>query len=162
MSNINKTVLVGRLTRDAELKALVGGSSVLKFSIAVNGGFHDAQGQWIDRADFFECEIWGKRAEAIAPYMTKGKAVAVEGRLRQDRWEDQETGKTRSQVRIRVGNIDFMGDRAQTADVQPVPVQQQPVPQPAVPTEQTAPIPQQPMSPQPVPQAAYADSDIPF
>ncbi len=109
---INKTFLSGNLTRDAELKALSGKSSVLNFSIAVNNKKKNAQtGEWEEYAEFFDCAMFGARAEGIAPYLTKGTKVAAVGRLHQGRWVDKETGKNRSRVDIYIDEIEFMSSR---------------------------------------------------
>lgn len=146
---INKTMLAGNITRDAELKALTGKPSVLNFSIAVNSGHKNAQtGEFEERVDFFDCVMFGTRAEGIAPYMTKGTKLAIAGRLRQDRWTDKETGQNRSRVNILVDDVEFMSSRNKNDmdTQQPVSQQQAVVPQPA----------------NMVPASAYASEDLPF
>lgn len=109
MEDINKVVLVGRLTRDAEHSYTQSGYSLLKFSLASNRRRKQGD-QWVDEANFFDVTLWGKRGEAIAGFMTKGKQVAVEGQLRQERWESQD-GSKRSKVTIDANNIQFLGSR---------------------------------------------------
>lgn len=110
MSDVNIAVLVGRLTRDAELKYTNSGSSVCRFSIAINRRKKQGE-QWIDEPHFFEVDYWGKGAEAISQYLTKGKQVAVEGELRQDRWEQD--GQARSKVIISANNVQLLGSPGQ-------------------------------------------------
>ena len=86
MRDINVVVLVGRLTRDAELKYTKSGTAIVRFSLAVNRS-RKQDDQWIDETSFFDIDFWGKGAEAVNRYLTKGQQVAVEGELRQDRWE---------------------------------------------------------------------------
>lgn len=107
--DINKVFIIGRLTRDAELQYTNSGSPVLKFSIAVNRRRKQGE-QWVDEANFFDVNLWGRRAESISQYMTKGKQIAVDGELRQDRWEQD--GQKRSKVMIHALNIQFVGGRS--------------------------------------------------
>ena len=106
MADINHVVLVGRLTRDAELKYTTSGQAVCKFSLAVNRARKNGE-QWEEEANFFDIVLWGKRGEALNQYLLKGKSVAVEGELRQDRW--QQDGQNRSKVEIVANNIQLLG-----------------------------------------------------
>ena len=108
MADINKVVIVGRLTRDAELKFTGNGMPVCKFSIAVNRSRKSGD-QWEDEANFFDVVIWGKKGEALNQYLVKGKAIGVEGELRQERWADQ-SGHNRSRIEIVANNIQLFGD----------------------------------------------------
>ena len=109
-ADINKVILVGRLTRDAEQSYTQSGFALLKFGIAVNRRRKQGD-QWVEEASFFDVTVWGRQGEAIASYMTKGKQVAVEGQLRQDRWEDKNDGSKRSKVTIDANNIQLLGSR---------------------------------------------------
>ena len=109
MADINKVVLVGRLTRDAEQSYTQSGYALLKFSIAVNRRRKQGE-QWVDEANFFDITSFGRQGEAIASYMTKGRQVAVEGQLRQDRWESQD-GSKRSKVYIDANYVQLLGGR---------------------------------------------------
>jgi single-strand DNA-binding protein len=111
MSDVNVVVLVGRLTRDAELKYTNSGSSVCRFSLAINRRKKQGE-QWVDEPHFFEVDYWGKGAEAISQYLTKGKQVAVDGELRQDRWEQD--GQSRSKVIISANNVQLLGSSGGT------------------------------------------------
>jgi single-strand DNA-binding protein len=106
MADINQVVLVGRLVRDAELRYLSSGTSVMNFSIAVNRSRKQGD-QWVDEASFFDVELFGRQAEAIQRFMVKGKQVGVQGELRQDRWEQD--GQNRSKVRVRAINLQLLG-----------------------------------------------------
>lgn len=106
MADMNKWLGIGRLTRDAELKYTTGGTAVCKFAIAVNAKKKQGD-QWIDEASFFDCVLYGKQGEAINQYMTKGKQIAVEGRLHQNRWEQD--GQSRSKVEINADNVQLLG-----------------------------------------------------
>ena len=108
MADINHVTLVGRLTRDAELKYTNSGMAVSTIGIAINERRRRDE-QWVDEAHFFDCVVWGKTAEALNQYLVKGKQVGVEGRLRQSRWEQD--GRTRSRVEISVSNLQLLGGR---------------------------------------------------
>jgi single-strand DNA-binding protein len=106
MADINHVVLVGRLTRDAELKYTAGGQAVCKFSLAINRRRKSGD-QWVDEANFFDVVLWGRQGEALNQYLTKGKMIGVDGELRQDRWEQE--GQNRSKVEIVAANIQLLG-----------------------------------------------------
>lgn len=106
MTDVNSVVLIGRLTRDAELKYTSGGMAICKFSIAVNRSRKSGD-RWEEEASFFDCTVFGRQGEAISQYMTKGKQVGVQGELRQDRWEKE--GQTRSKVEIIANNVQLLG-----------------------------------------------------
>jgi len=106
MVDINHVVLVGRLTRDAELKYTAGGQAVCKFSIAVNRRKKSGD-QWEDEANYFDIVVWGRQGESLHPYLVKGKMIGVDGELRQDRW--QQDGQNRSKVEIVAGNLQLLG-----------------------------------------------------
>jgi single-strand DNA-binding protein len=106
MADINHVVLVGRLTRDAELKYTAGGQAVCKFSVAVNRRKKSGD-QWVDEANFFDIVLWGRQGESLNQYLLKGKQVGVDGELRQDRWEQD--GQNRSKVEIVANNLQLLG-----------------------------------------------------
>jgi single-strand DNA-binding protein len=106
MIDINHVVLLGRLTRDAELKILANGQAVCKFSIAVNRRKKNGD-QWEDEASFFDIVLWGRSGETLNQYLVKGKQVAIDGELRQDRWTQD--GQNRSKVEIVANNLQLLG-----------------------------------------------------
>jgi len=106
MATFNKVILVGNLTKDPELTYTKAGIAVAKFSLAVNhktGKGDDRK----DEVDFFDVETWDKIAEIASEYLSKGSPVLIEGRLKQDRWED-ESGKSRSRVKIVAQVLQFL------------------------------------------------------
>jgi len=109
MADINQVVLVGRLTRDAELKYTNTGTAVCKMSIAVNRR-RKSNDQWINEAYFFDIVLWGKIGEALSQYLVKGKQVGVVGELRQNKWEQD--GQPRSKVEVVASNIQLLGGRS--------------------------------------------------
>jgi single-strand DNA-binding protein len=106
MADVNHVVLVGRLTRNAELKYTNNGSAVSKFSIAINQR-RKKDDQWVDESHFFDIVLWGKTAESLNQYLVKGKQVGIEGQLRQNRWEQE--GQARSKVEIFATNVMLLG-----------------------------------------------------
>jgi len=103
MSNdLNRVIIIGRLTRDAELKSTQSGTALCNLSIANNEKYGDKE-----NVSYFEAVMWGKGAEALTQYLTKGKKIAVEGRLQQSRWDDKDGGK-RSKVVIKVEQVQFL------------------------------------------------------
>ena len=106
MADINRVIIVGRLTRDAELRYTGGGMAVCKFSIAINRRKRTGE-RWEDEAHFFDVVLFGKQGEAINQYLVKGKQVGIDGELRQNRWEQD--GQPRSKVEIAAFNVQLLG-----------------------------------------------------
>lgn len=106
MADVNHVILIGRLTRNAELKYTTSGQPVCKFAIAVNRRRKKGD-EWVDEASFLDIVLWGKSGEAINQYLTKGKQVAVEGALHQDRWEQD--GQHRSKIEIEATSVQLLG-----------------------------------------------------
>lgn len=108
MADLNHVVIIGRLTRDAELKYTAnGGQAISKIAVAVNRRKKNGD-TWEDEASFFDVVIWGRQAESLNQYLTKGKQIAVEGELRQERWQQQD-GQNRLKVEIVAKNIQLLG-----------------------------------------------------
>lgn len=119
MSNLNCVFIIGRLTRNMELKYTSGGTAIGNFSIAVNRG-RKQDGNWIEEVNYFNCILWGKRAEALSQYMTKGMEVGIEGELKQNRWKDQD-GNSRQKVEIVAKNINLLRRPKEGSNQQAVP-----------------------------------------
>lgn len=100
--SINQVILLGRLTRDPEARTTSTGKTVVSFSLAV-----DRQGS-DDQADFFDITAWEKLGDLVTQYLSKGRRVLVQGRLRQDSWDDKETGKKRSRVEVTATDVTFL------------------------------------------------------
>ncbi len=145
--SINKVMFTGNLTRDAELRKTQSGTSILSFGVAVNDRRRNAStGEWEDYANFIDCTMFGKRAEAVAKFLVKGTKVSVEGRLHYSSWEDRNSGQRRSKVDITVEEIEFMSPRNGSSP------SEDSVPEPSTAED----IPEAPAP------AAYNDEDIPF
>ena len=105
--SINRVTISGNLTRDPELRE-AGGATILSFSVAVNDRAKNQQtGEWEDRPNFIDCVMFGKRAEALAPLLSKGLKVAVSGRLRYSSWEAKD-GTKRSKVEVAADEVELM------------------------------------------------------
>ncbi len=110
-SNVNVVVITGNLTRDPELRHLGSGTAVCKLRVAVNSRRKDGQtGEWVDKPNYFDVTVWGPQGENCANYLSKGRPIAVEGRLDWREWEDQ-GGNKRQSVEIIANSVQFLGSR---------------------------------------------------
>jgi len=117
MNDLNTACVIGRLTRDPELRATPSGTSVCALRIAVNESVKDASGTWSDRASFFNVDVFGGQAEFCAQYLAKGRQVAVHGRLRWREWEGE--GGKREAVSIVADRVQFIGPRESQPNTAP-------------------------------------------
>src|SRR4051795_8514322 len=109
-SNVNVVVITGNLTRDPELRSTPGGTSVCKLRVAVNSRRKDgATGEWIDKPNYFDVTVWGAQGENCANYLSKGRPVAIEGRLDWREWEKD--GVKQQSVEIIANSVQFLGSR---------------------------------------------------
>lgn len=108
-SSFNQVVLMGNLTRDPELRYTTTGLAVADLGIAINRVWKDKDGQLKEEAHFFDVTAFGVQAENAGKYLHKGRQVLVSGELSQDRWEDKETGKPRSKVKVVARQITYLG-----------------------------------------------------
>ena len=112
MANINRVVLVGNLTRDPELRHTPSGTAVCSLRIAVNTRRKDgATGQWTDKPNYFSISVFGNQAESCAQYLSKGRPVAIDGRLEWREWEAKDGGGKRESVEIVADSVQFLGSR---------------------------------------------------
>ena len=110
-ANINRVVLVGNLTRDPELRHTGGGTPVCSLRIAVNTRRKDgATGEWTDKPNYFDITVWGNQAESCNQYLSKGRPVAIDGRLEWREWEAQD-GTKRQAVEVVAESVQFLGGR---------------------------------------------------
>ncbi len=106
MGDLAVATVVGRLTRDAELKYTNSGQAICSFSVATNSRVKKGD-QWVDEPNYWDVDLWGKKAESVNQYLTKGKLVAVHGDIRQDKWEKD--GQQRMKVRINANDVQLVG-----------------------------------------------------
>jgi single-strand DNA-binding protein len=111
MANLNRVLLIGNLTRDVELKSIGSGQQVAKISIATNRRWTGQDGQQKEEVTFVDCEAWGKTAEMMARYLSKGRPVFIEGRLKLDKWQDKESGQNRSKMAVVIENFQFVDSK---------------------------------------------------
>lgn len=100
--SINQVILLGRLTRDPEQRTTASGKNVVSFSIAVDRQSQD------DQADFFNITAWDKLGDLVMQYLSKGRRVLIQGRLRQDSWDDKDTGKRQSRIEVTASDVTFL------------------------------------------------------
>ncbi len=109
MSNFNKVILIGRLTRDPELRYTPKGTAVGRISLAVNRTWRDQETNTSkEEVTFVEVDAWGKQAETIAQYVKKGRPLLVEGRLKLDSWEDKNTKEKKSRLGVVLESFQFL------------------------------------------------------
>jgi single-strand DNA-binding protein len=123
--SINRVNLTGNLTRDAELKQTAGGTAILKIRLAVNDRRKNAQtGQWEDAPNYVDVTVFGARAEALSRFLSKGKQIAVDGKLRWREWESQ-AGEKRSALEVVADDIELLGGRSDSAgSARPAPAEE--------------------------------------
>ncbi len=110
-TNINRVVMTGNLTADPELRSLPSGTSVCKLRIACNTRRKDgASGEWVDKPNYFDVTVWGAQGENAARYLSKGRPVAIDGRLEWREWEAQD-GTKRQATDIIADSVQFLGSR---------------------------------------------------
>ena len=108
-SNVNVVVITGNLTKDPELRSLPSGTSVCKLRVAVNSRRKEGD-EWVDKPNYFDVTVWGAQGENCATYLSKGRPVAIQGRLEWREWESQE-GQKRQAVEIIAESVQFLGSR---------------------------------------------------
>ena len=111
MASFNKVIIMGNITRDPELMQTKNGTSICHFSVAVNRSYNSQDGSTRDETCFVEVDSFGRTAENIAKFFNKGKPILIEGRLRQDSWEDKQTGQKRSKLLVVLERFEFVGGR---------------------------------------------------
>lgn len=116
MSDLNKTILIGRLTRDAEFKT-IGETNIASFSIAYSTGYGDKK-----KSNYIDCVAFGKTAEVVKNYTKKGSQIGIEGSIEQESWDGQD-GKKNYKTKIRIASLQLLGSKSdnQTANDSDVP-----------------------------------------
>ncbi len=109
MASYNRVVLVGNMTRDAEIRYIQSGQAVTDIGLAVNDRRKDSNGNTIDETTFVDVTVWGRSAEVLAEYARKGSSVLIEGRLKLDTWETD--GQKRSKLKVIADRVVLMGGR---------------------------------------------------
>jgi single-strand DNA-binding protein len=123
--NLNRVMLAGNLTRDPQVRFFANGKAVAEFGLAINRRFKDDNGQQKDETTFVDVETWGRTAELVGQYLTKGRGCFIEGRLKLDSWEDKESGQKRSKLKVVADNVIFT-DPKERGEPQAKPAQSEP------------------------------------
>jgi len=111
-SNVNVVVITGNLTKDPDLRHTGGGTAVCELRVAVNSRRKDGQtGEWVDKPNYFDVKVWGAQGENCATYLSKGRPIAVEGRLDWREWEAKDGSGKRQKVEIIANTVQFLGSR---------------------------------------------------
>lgn len=141
MANFNKVIIAGNLTRDPELRYTPKGTAVARITLAVNRNYTGEDGQKKEEVSFVDVDVWGRQAEVIGQYMKKGRPLLVEGRLKQDTWEDKNTKQKQSKLKVVLESFSFIdsnrgesgGESGGSAPRRPAPVPSSPEGEPDVP-----------------------------
>ena len=159
MPSFNNVILVGKLTRDPELRYTPSGKAIAKLGLAVNRSWKTESGETRDETTFVDVDAFGRQAEVLGQYLRKGRPVMVEGRLKLDQWDDKQTGQKRSRLGVLLESFQFLdsgggrgeggGENYAGGGAQAAP---QPNPNPAPHTRRPAPDGAPPMD----------DDDVPF
>lgn len=113
MASFNKVILMGNLTRDPQLRYTPANMAVCDFGVATNRKYKTGSGEEREDVCFVDCSAWGKQAEVINQYLTKGRGIMLEGRLKLDQWDDKQGGGKRSKLTVVVESFQFVGGRDQ-------------------------------------------------
>lgn len=157
-SNINRVIITGNLTADPDLRALNSGTSVCKLRVACNTRKKDGtSGEWIDKPNYFDVTVWGAQGENCARYLSKGRGVAIDGRLEWREWEATDGSGKRQSVDIVADSVQFLaGGRDESGGGGSF------TPRADVPVDTSDFQPQPVGGGAPAPMAPVADDDIPF
>jgi single-strand DNA-binding protein len=115
MSNLNRVMLIGNLTRDPELRTVQTGTHVCELGIAINRSWTEPDGQKQEEVTFLDVTFWGRIAENAAKFLAKGRSVYIEGRLQLDTWQDAQSGQERSKLKVVGERLQFLGGAAASA-----------------------------------------------
>ena len=161
MASFNKVIIMGNLTRDPELRYTPKGSAVVQLGLAVNRKWKTETGETKEEVSFIDVDVFGRQAEVVAQYMRKGRPLLVEGRLKQDTWEDKNTHQKQSKLKVVLESFAFVdGNRPEGGAPSGAPGGEAPrrtvaaPPRPSAPTAPSGP----PESEPPMPE----EDDVPF
>ena len=119
MASLNSTHLIGNLTRPPETKYLPSGTAVCEFSLAINRVFTTGDGEKREEVDYIDCVAFARKAEIIQEYVGKGDPLFVSGRLKQEVWDDKQTGQKRSKIRVVVEDVQLLGRKRESDPSEP-------------------------------------------
>ncbi len=110
-SSLNKVMIMGNITRDIEVRHTPNNTAVATIGVAMNRKWKTPEGEQREEVVFVDCDAWGRTAEVIAQYFSKGKPIMIEGRLKLDTWDDKTTGKKQSKLKVVIEEFYFVGGR---------------------------------------------------
>lgn len=116
MASYNKVLLIGNLTRDPEVRYTPKGTAIAQIGLAVNRQWTTEAGEQKEEVTFVDVEVWGRQAETAGQYLSKGRPVFIEGRLKLDQWDDKESGQKRSKLKVVAERVQFLGAPRQGAE----------------------------------------------
>jgi len=135
MASFNKVILAGNLTRDPELRYTPKGTAVTRITLAVNRTYSTETGEKKEEVSFVDVDVWGRQAEVLSQYMRKGRPLLVEGRLKQDTWEDKNTHQKQSKLKVVLESFAFIDSKGPEAGG---PAESRPRPAAAAPAQAAA------------------------
>jgi single-strand DNA-binding protein len=149
MASLNKTLLIGNLTQDPEVRRTPSGTAVSTLRMAVNESYRSKSGEQVEKTLFLDVDVWDRQAETCGQYLSKGSPIFVEGRLQMDEWTDKESGQKRSRLKVRAERVQFLssGQRREGGSMQDT----------AAPAAPAKPAYKEPLS-----QPSGTDEEIPF
>jgi single-strand DNA-binding protein len=112
--NLNRVFLAGHLTRDPEVRSLPKGGQVADLGLAINRVYSTEGGEKKEETTFVDVTLWGRQAEIAGQYLSKGRAIFIEGRLQLDSWDDRQTGQKRTRLKVICESLQFLPNRAET------------------------------------------------
>ena len=112
MSSLNRVLLLGNCTRDSEIRYTPGGTAILSFGLAMNRKYRDSKQEMVEEVTFVDVDLWGQQGEVYQEFLTKGKQVFVEGRLKFEQWDDKQTGQKRSRLKVVAERVQFPEPRS--------------------------------------------------
>ncbi len=157
MANFNKVMLMGNLTRDPEVRYTPKGMAIAIFTLAVNRVWTTESGEKKEEVSFIDVDAFGRTAETIGQYMSKGRPIFIEGRLKLDQWDDKESGQKRSKLKVVCESFQFLGAPKGNAEFSDQP----PAARPPRPTGKPAPK-SAAAEEEAAPPAGEGDDNIPF
>lgn len=117
MAGLNKVMIIGNLGKDPEMRYTAGGTPVTNFTVAVSRKWNSQEGEQREETEWFTVECWNKLAEIANQYLAKGRQVYVEGRLKTDSWDDQQTGQKRYRTKVVAAEMTMLGQRGDQGSI---------------------------------------------
>ncbi len=156
MASYNKVLLMGNLTRDPEVRYTPKGTAIANLGLAVNRAYTTESGEQKEEVTFVDIEVWGRQAETAGQYLSKGRPVFIEGRLKLDQWDDKDSGQKRSKLKVVAERVQFLGTPKGNAEFS----EQSPPSNPRPTQRANRPAPPPPEEPEPP--AEETEDNIPF